>query len=603
MLARARSLSLTRRLIGQYLMFGCASILALAVCTLVVFPSLLRGDAAEDSLSRVQAFADVLVGDYAGGNGARIQSLVEQLGHEHWVAYCAVVSTDNVYLAHSKPRRIGDACAYSRPAADGKIHRIERIDWTRDDSGSPGADRLPVREYWVALKQDDRHFGTLQCGVLEQAGTDWWHKLLDYSPQAVLLSLSILLVGGRRLHKATVECAAIEKQLVLISGQSAESSSIRRLPELGRAAAGWNRLVDQAQSSRSSASLEASLARALGGMREQKAERILNSLADGIAVTDTDGSITFANQAFCTLLNTYSDKLRSGEVMELLQQFGLSFGDDVTDQLRCESRPAVFEGRRGSEIADGILRVARTPYVGDDGLAAGHIWTIRDVTQQKLADEMRTQFVNSATHELRTPLANIKAYAETLALNDITDLENQKEFLNIINSEATRLARFVDELLNAHAERGRSESAPADRAEAAVVRNRHSAKAAGTRNGQGQGDGGDREPAGQCCQIHSRRRPAGAARHLRERGTQDRGGRHGHRHRRRRAAEDRRQVLSQRRPARPRHSRQRAGIIPRSGSGAAARRQSLHPQRIEQGEPVHPDSARSVKELNHVRTP
>jgi hypothetical protein len=230
MLARARSLSLTRRLIGQYLMFGCASILALAVCTLVVFPSLLRGDAAEDSLSRVQAFADVLVGDYAGGNGARIQSLVEQLGHEHWVAYCAVVSTDNVYLAHSKPRRIGDACAYSRPAADGKIHRIERIDWTRDDSGSPGADRLPVREYWVALKQDDRHFGTLQCGVLEQAGTDWWHKLLDYSPQAVLLSLSILLVGGRRLHKATVECAAIEKQLVLISGQSAESSSIRRLP-------------------------------------------------------------------------------------------------------------------------------------------------------------------------------------------------------------------------------------------------------------------------------------------------------------------------------------------------------------------------------------
>jgi signal transduction histidine kinase len=134
--------------------------------------------------------------------------------------------------------------------------------------------------------------------------------------------------------------------------------------------------------------------------------------------------------------------------VELLQQFGLSFGDDVTDQLRCESRPAVFEGRRGSEIADGILRVARTPYVGDDGLAAGHIWTIRDVTQQKLADEMRTQFVNSATHELRTPLANIKAYAETLALNDITDLENQKEFLNIINSEATRLARFVDELLN-----------------------------------------------------------------------------------------------------------------------------------------------------------
>ena len=73
---------------------------------------------------------------------------------------------------------------------------------------------------------------------------------------------------------------------------------------------------------------------------------------------------------------------------------------------------------------------------------------MRDVTQQKLAEEMRDQFVDTATHELRTPLANIKAYAETLALADMIDVEQQKQFLNTINSEATRLARFVDDLLS-----------------------------------------------------------------------------------------------------------------------------------------------------------
>jgi two-component system phosphate regulon sensor histidine kinase PhoR len=73
---------------------------------------------------------------------------------------------------------------------------------------------------------------------------------------------------------------------------------------------------------------------------------------------------------------------------------------------------------------------------------------MRDVTQQKLAEEMRDQFVDTATHELRTPLANIKAYAETLALADVIDIEQQKQFLNTINSEATRLARFVDDLLS-----------------------------------------------------------------------------------------------------------------------------------------------------------
>ena len=79
---------------------------------------------------------------------------------------------------------------------------------------------------------------------------------------------------------------------------------------------------------------------------------------------------------------------------------------------------------------------------------SGYVWTVRDVTQQRLAEQSRTQFVDTATHELRTPLANIKAYAETLMLSEIANPEQQKEFLNTINSEATRLARFIDDLLS-----------------------------------------------------------------------------------------------------------------------------------------------------------
>ena len=52
------------------------------------------------------------------------------------------------------------------------------------------------------------------------------------------------------------------------------------------------------------------------------------------------------------------------------------------------------------------------------------------------------------SHELRTPLANLKAYAETLTVTKQLDLEKQKDFCNIINAEATRLARLVDDLLS-----------------------------------------------------------------------------------------------------------------------------------------------------------
>lgn len=60
---------------------------------------------------------------------------------------------------------------------------------------------------------------------------------------------------------------------------------------------------------------------------------------------------------------------------------------------------------------------------------------------------MRENFLQTASHELRTPLANIKAYAETLTMAEL-DLERQKQFCNIIESEATRLSRLIEELLS-----------------------------------------------------------------------------------------------------------------------------------------------------------
>jgi len=113
------------------------------------------------------------------------------------------------------------------------------------------------------------------------------------------------------------------------------------------------------------------------------------------------------------------------------------------------ARPVVAEVSRSGDRSQGVLRVARHPLRGAKGSRGpGHIWSVRDITQQKLAEQMRNQFVNSATHELRTPLANIKAYAETLSLSEMLEVEKQKEFCNTINSEATRLARLIDDLLS-----------------------------------------------------------------------------------------------------------------------------------------------------------
>jgi signal transduction histidine kinase/CheY-like chemotaxis protein len=66
----------------------------------------------------------------------------------------------------------------------------------------------------------------------------------------------------------------------------------------------------------------------------------------------------------------------------------------------------------------------------------------------KELDRMKSEFLNTVSHELRTPLTAIKAFAEILLDNAGEDLETQNEFLGIINKEADRLTRLINNLLD-----------------------------------------------------------------------------------------------------------------------------------------------------------
>jgi PAS domain S-box-containing protein len=191
-------------------------------------------------------------------------------------------------------------------------------------------------------------------------------------------------------------------------------------------------------------SLEQRLQEATSARRESQHADILQNLPDGVAVTDMEGRITFVNRAVASLLG---EDVAAGTEM----QKWLCPNEDNTEAQplldpQLISRPAVCEIHRQGELAERVLRISRQPV--KNPRLQGQVWCLRDVTQQKLSEQMRDQFIDTATHELRTPLSNIKAYAETMVTCDEIDVEDQKEFCNIINSEVTRLARFVDDLLS-----------------------------------------------------------------------------------------------------------------------------------------------------------
>jgi two-component system phosphate regulon sensor histidine kinase PhoR len=78
----------------------------------------------------------------------------------------------------------------------------------------------------------------------------------------------------------------------------------------------------------------------------------------------------------------------------------------------------------------------------------GAVAVLRDISHQKDMQRRHAAFVSSVSHEMKTPLASIKAYVELLADGDAEDEETREEFLGVINSQADRLKRLIDNLLN-----------------------------------------------------------------------------------------------------------------------------------------------------------
>lgn len=261
----------------------------------------------------------------------------------------------------------------------------------------------------------------------------------------------LVLVGVVLLVRRT---SAARNDIELQLRKLGEAPSIGHLPvEPVRGtdplAAGWNALLERVSGRAALDRLEQRLRESQSGSTSTQLSAVLNSLSDGVAVTDLQDTITSANSVLRGLLGQSGHEDAAGQSMlTMLSELCGPDAVSIRERMTRSSRPVVMEARRGEQIADGVLRVARKPVLDGSSHVTAYVWSIRDITQQKLAEDMRNQFVYTATHELRTPLANIKAYAETLAAHSDIDFEQQKQFYNTISSEATRLARFVDELLN-----------------------------------------------------------------------------------------------------------------------------------------------------------
>jgi two-component system phosphate regulon sensor histidine kinase PhoR len=450
MLFRTLPIRLPRRITAYFLLFGVAALVWLSVGAVYVAHSVTDNRSENVSLRTLGRASNRVVLAYLREKEAGLQPLLAEIRAQSGAEYCAVVAPTGEILGHSNSAVVGKTAA-ERGGTTEQWGEASRVEY-RDEQG------LVIHEYRSPLSANGKVFGSLRLGVAQPSVWHYFRVGVSYAPIALLGPAFCMVAGSVLLNRMVRPVADIEQQLFHVAtSPSVECCELREVPTIGAAAIGWNRVV-QRRMGAGGDSLQQRIKQSLEKGRQGRLDAVLNSVPDGVATTDAEGRLTYTNLPMSVILglkDVVGASERDGDdeefpamVQLLMKRWHLSEADPLLSEEN-RDRSIVTELVREENGERRIARVARHPIcIVGGGKHEAHVWTMRDITQQKLAEEMRDQFVDTATHELRTPLANIKAYAETLALADMIDVEQQKQFLNTINSEATRLARFVDDLLS-----------------------------------------------------------------------------------------------------------------------------------------------------------
>jgi signal transduction histidine kinase len=191
--------------------------------------------------------------------------------------------------------------------------------------------------------------------------------------------------------------------------------------------------------------------------------QVLAEASDGYAIAYLDGTLGFVNPAMLAAARLDESEAQKVDLFGLLDRFRsgvfdepsiavrrvLQSGEPYERELKFSDRNQTLELRialatdRNGNGANGN---------GSNGNGAGSsplcfAIRVRDVSQIKEFEQLKSDMISLMSHELRTPLTSINGFAELLVLDDRIPTES-REFLQIITNESQRMSRMIDTFLS-----------------------------------------------------------------------------------------------------------------------------------------------------------
>jgi two-component system, OmpR family, phosphate regulon sensor histidine kinase PhoR len=278
---------------------------------------------------------------------------------------------------------------------------------------------------------------------------------------ASITLLSSALAGTCALAIGRMELAELCRLLEHLAGQRQLSNLEVPKGSMHRIVRAVNSVIEHAHVLVADAELrrkEAQIQLKVADAARQHAEAILHSISDAVLVTDRFDDVLVANESAARTFGfdlpaaarspidrVLSDPTMVSLIREMRQSHSTSGRRIVEHSVHSPDGDRTYKVTLScvspAEARDGDTSTSRQE-------PTGVVAVLHDVTKEREVAQMKNDFVSNVSHELRTPLASIKAYVEMLIDGEADDEGTKREFYDVIQNEANRLGRLIDNILN-----------------------------------------------------------------------------------------------------------------------------------------------------------
>ena len=332
---------------------------------------------------------------------------------------------------------LGDS-DYDASTMDNHFSRVEIVQAREHGIGSIGrtSETIHKKMLYVAEAMPDSGntvgYIRLSTGleIVENAVQKLWIVLLI---GLFFLITIIVIISSRIAYSLTRPLEKITRVANQITQMNYRSRvSVPKNDEIGQLGSAINIMAD---------SLQLQMNRILEN--ESRLKSVLENMMSGVVMIDRDDRVVLLNRSAEEFLGFSSEELLGKKYFEAKQPFEFTQliheCIDSHDHIRDEMLFYFPEER--------ILEVNVSPMSQTTEEWAGVLIVLHNITAIRRLERMRSEFVANVSHELKTPIAAVKGFAETLLAGALNDKETAVSFLQIIFDESERLNRLIGDIL------------------------------------------------------------------------------------------------------------------------------------------------------------